>query len=120
MVIQRRHQPPLTADRVAHWQQQRPQQLFGRDRGPANLGLQAVQWRRQLFEHGLNQGPDGTPGMVGGHARFWRERTQHGGLLLVVSAHGLLLRDRVPVSSAACYRMSDLARDPKWTFSAAC
>jgi hypothetical protein len=49
--------------------------------------------------------------MVVGHARFWREITKHGGLLLVVSAHGIVLRERIPVSLAPFYRISDLLRD---------
>ena len=68
VVVELFHQQALRADRVEGLQQQRPQQLLGRDAGPAHLAVQPVEQRREL-----GQGPVGhlvhrPQGMVLGHA----------------------------------------------------
>ena len=49
VVIQLLHQLPFRADRVERLQQQRPQQLFGRDARAANTRIKLVElWRKNV------------------------------------------------------------------------
>ena len=54
------HQLPLRADRVEGLQQQRPQQLLGRDRGPAERRVELGEDRRQLDQRRVDDRP-GSP-----------------------------------------------------------
>jgi hypothetical protein len=51
VVVQLFHQQSLAAHAVEHLQQQRPQQLFRRDRWPTHSRVKLVELRRQLHKH---------------------------------------------------------------------
>jgi hypothetical protein len=55
MVVQLLHQVPLTPYAVAYWQEQRAQQLFGRDRWTPRRGIQCADIAVQLTEHLAHQ-----------------------------------------------------------------
>jgi hypothetical protein len=66
------HEQALAAYAVEHLQQQRAQQVLRRDRGPANLGVELVELRRQLLQHTIDHRPQRPQRMVGGDALFQR------------------------------------------------
>ena len=58
VVIQLLHQLALRAHRVERLQQQRPQQLLGRDRRPAVVRVELVERRRQHRQRLVDDRPD--------------------------------------------------------------
>ena len=87
VVIQLLHQQALAADGVEDLQQLRPQQPLGRNRRPPDAGIQAVELARHVTQHVVDQRPDGTQRVIGGHALLGRHVTEHRIGLTVVSSH---------------------------------
>ena len=87
VVIQLLHQLPFAADGVEHLQQQRPQQLLGRYRGPAPLGVQRAKARRQIRQHLIHHLPQRSQRVVLRDPLLRRDVAEHSTLLLVVASH---------------------------------
>jgi hypothetical protein len=81
------HQEPFTAYRVERLEQQRPQQLLGRNRRAANLRIHLREPRRQRGEHPVGHRANPAQRMVGAHALLGREITEHLIGLIVGSTH---------------------------------
>ena len=58
VVVQLLHELALRAHRIESLQQQRPQQLLGRDRRPADVRIEPVEGRRQHGQRLVDDGPD--------------------------------------------------------------
>src|SRR5205823_8618015 len=98
-------------------QQQRPQELLGRDGRPADPGIQLIEPRRQLLQEAVHHRPHAPQRMIRRDAPLHRHVAPHRALLLlVVAAHAHLLRCR----HAHRNRTVMLARYQKSGFSAAC
>lgn len=67
VVVQLLHQLPLGADRVERLQQERPQQLLRRDRGPPVQRVEPLKLRRQTGQHAVDQRQDRPQRMSGRH-----------------------------------------------------
>ncbi len=63
VVVQLFHQHPLRADAVDRLQQQGQQQLLGRDRGPAALGVEPAEGGIEPIERLIRQPPHLPQGM---------------------------------------------------------
>ena len=116
-VVDLLHQQPLAAYRVEGLQQQGPQQLLGRNRGPADLRVHRRKPRRQRGQGLVRQAPDRPQRVVGPHPLLRRQIAEHIAGLLVRTAH--------PCSSLVGGRMVvrpvEACRSPAGlTFSAAC
>ena len=81
------HQQPLAPDRVERLDQQRPQQLLGRNRRPADVRIHPREAGRQLREHAVGHRPNRAQRMVGADAPLGREVTEHVVRLIVRSTH---------------------------------
>ena len=81
------HQHPLAAHRIQHLEQQRPQQMLGRDRRPAGLRIHRLEARRQPAQRLIGHRPNRPQRMVGRHALLRRQVAKQVAALLVVSAH---------------------------------
>jgi hypothetical protein len=81
------HQEPFTADRVERPEQQRPQQLLGRDQRATDVGVHRREPRRQLGEHPIRHRPNNPQRVIGAHALLRREVTEHVIRLVVGSTH---------------------------------
>jgi hypothetical protein len=77
VVVELLHEQALAADAVEYLQQQRAQQVLRRDRGPADLGVELVELRRQFPEHDVHHRPQGAQGMVGRNALLQRHVAPH-------------------------------------------
>ena len=64
VVVEPLHEQPLAADRVQQLQHQRAQQALGRDGGPADLAVHALEHRIELAQSTVRHRPDGAQGMV--------------------------------------------------------
>ena len=91
------HQHPLTAHRIQHLEQQGPQQMLGRNRRPACLGIQRVEPRRQPLQGLIRHRADGPQRVVRRNALLRRQVTQHFGeeLSLVLPSNQDLHRRRL-------------------------
>ena len=78
----------LAADRVERDQQARLEQVLGRDRRPAALGVHRVEQRREPREHTLHERLDAADRVIVGDEGVRRDRQQHVGLTLSVASHG--------------------------------
>ena len=87
VVVELFQQQPFAPDRVQHLQQQGPQQLLRRDRRPSRLGVQAGEPARHRLQRVIRQRADRAERMIGRHALFRRQVTEHVMGLLIVSAH---------------------------------
>jgi hypothetical protein len=81
------HQHPLAAHRIQHLEQERPQQVLGRDRRPARLGIQLFELRRQPAQGLISHRPNRPQRMIGRHTLLRRQIAKQVAALLVVSAH---------------------------------
>jgi hypothetical protein len=116
VVLQLLHQQPLAAHGVQRLQQQRAQQLLGRDRRPTDVGIQAVKTGRQSPEHRVGHLANRTQRMVGRDPIFRRHVTKQMPGLLVVSTHRL-----APSVNGSIVVRRDHDVDPVGvTFSASC
>ena len=117
VVVELFHQQPFAPDRVQHLQQQGPQQLLRRDRRTSRLGVQAGEPARHRLQRVIRQRADRAERMIGRHALFRRQGTEHVMGLLIVSAH-----DVAPFSNIGSMVVRrDRSVDPiPRTFSAAC
>ena len=89
------HQLPFRADREQGLQQQRPQQLLGRDRGPAGVRVDRRECRRQPVQRRVHQQTDRPQRMVLRYQALRARITEQLAGLTVCSAHPLppLLHD---------------------------
>jgi hypothetical protein len=113
VVIQLLHELALAADRVEHLEQERPEQLLGRDRGPAPLGVQRIEAARERAERPVHELADRAQRMIPGDAGLSREVAEQAALLPVLTTH-----EWAPWFGSRQYRKRD--RRSKHTFSAAC
>ena len=67
VVVELLHQLPLRAHRVERLQQQRPQQLLRRDRGPAVQRVELLELRRQRRQRGIDDRQDRPQRMIRRH-----------------------------------------------------
>jgi hypothetical protein len=65
--VQPLHQLALRADRVQRLQQERPQQLFGRDRRSAHAGIEVMEARGERRQRVVDDHPDGPQRMCSRH-----------------------------------------------------
>src|SRR4051812_47124394 len=70
VVAQLLHQLPLRADREERLQQQGPQQLLGRDRGPPGQRVELIELRRQTRQRRVHQRADLARWMIRRHHRL--------------------------------------------------
>ena len=116
VVVEFLHQQPFAPDRVEHLQHQGAQQLLRRDRRTPRLGVQAGQPARHRLQRVVRQRADRAERMIGRHALFRRQVTEHVLGLLIVAAH-----DGAPFSVGSIVVRRDRSVDPiSRTFSAAC
>jgi len=95
-VVDLLHQEPLAAHGVERLQQQRPEQLLGRNRWPSDVGVHPPEPRRQLAQHLVRHRPNRAQWVVGAHALLGREITEHVAGLLVGSTHATAPLKSVP------------------------
>src|SRR5712692_5004806 len=116
VVVELLHQHPLAAHSVENLKEQRPQQLLGGDRRPAEGRIDRLEAWRHLLQHRVYHGADRPEWMVPGDPLFRGDVAEHASVELVVSTHRHLHRrvETHPTTSI----------DPKsrkmTTFSAAC
>ncbi len=113
VVIKLLHQQPLAAHRVQHLQQQGPQQLLRRDRRPPVRRVESRKFRRQLLQHGIHDLANRPQRMFLRHSLLRRNVAVHRSLLLIFSAHAILLKSLR--RARARFRVT-----PCRTFSATC
>jgi hypothetical protein len=70
IVVELLHQLPLGAHRVEGLQEERPQQLLGRNGGPAGAGVEPRQLAREPLKRLVHNGPDRPQRMIRRHARL--------------------------------------------------
>src|SRR6185312_1714145 len=116
VVVQLFHQQALATHAVKHLQQQRPQQLLRRDRGPTQGRIHFVELWRQFHEHGLGNLANRAQWVILRHSLLWRQVTEHSRLLQIVSTHSLLF-SWLRGSTTRHYYVGPCS---KVTFSAAC
>ncbi len=90
VVLELLDQHALTADRVERLQQQRPQQMLGRDRRPAGRGVQPGELGGQVPKCGVDHRPDRPQGVVGRDPLLGRHVAEHRLRLPIVAAHAHL------------------------------
>ena len=109
VVIELLHELPLAADRVEELEQQRTQQLLGRDGGPAGLGVQPGELRGQLAKGLVDHRADRPQGMVGRHALLGPAVAEHRVRMPIVAAHAhlpLLAESGIPAQSVRTFSAS--------------
>jgi hypothetical protein len=92
VVVQFLHQQPLTPDAVEHLAQQRPEDLFRRDRRAADVRIQLGEVGREVGQDLVDHPPDLPKGMIRGNTILRGDVAEHPVLLSIVSAHRGLLR----------------------------
>lgn len=116
-VVDLLHQEALAAHRVERLEQQRAQQLLGRNRWATDFRVHRLKPRRQLAQDLVRHRPDRPQRVIGTHPLLGREVTEQVVGLLVWATHA-----NAPVKDGA--RMvvrRDRSVDPlSLTFSAAC
>jgi hypothetical protein len=114
VVIELLHQLAFRAHRVESLEQQGPQQLLGRDRRPAEIGIELVEGRRQHRQRLVDDRPDRPQRVVRRHPGLAAQVAEQGLGPNVVAPHHPILHlvvvSREPTGSG-------LKGDP---FSAAC
>src|SRR5215468_7568563 len=116
VVIQLLHQQPFAPRAVEDLQQERPQQLLGRDRGPADRRVERRELEGQLRQHRIHHRPDRAQRMVRRHALLRRQVAPHPGLLAIVASHARLLAMSYAHRSRTFHRLDH----QKSGFSASC
>jgi len=118
VVVEALHQEALAAHRVQQLEQERPQQLLRRDRGPARLRVEAVEERIELGEGPLGHCPDRPQRMVRRHTLLGGPVAPHCAGLWIVTTH--LAPPRVEVALPyQLLRMTDARGSLTARFSAA-
>jgi len=69
----------------------RPQQALGRRRGPARLGVQAIEFRGHGPQDFIHHLPDGAQGVLRGNPVLQRHVAEHPGLLPILSTHKTII-----------------------------
>ena len=118
IVVELLHELPLAPDAVERLEQQGAEELLRRDRGPAGVGVQQGEARRQLLQGAVRHGPNRAERMILRDALFGREVAPH----VALRASGPRIR-RLLVSgrSAAHYtRNWNRVTDEITSFSAHC
>jgi len=87
VIVELLHQLPLTADGIQRLEQQGPQQLLGRNRRPAALGIQPIKPARQRPQRPVGHLTDGAQGMVRRHPLLGRDVAEQLRLRSICSAH---------------------------------
>jgi hypothetical protein len=85
--VQPLHQLALRADRVERLQQERPQQLFGRDRRSSHAGIEVMEARRQPRERLVDDRPNGPQRMGSRHPGLEIDVAEQGTRPLIRPAH---------------------------------
>ena len=73
VVLELLDQQPLAPHRIQHLQQQRAQQLLGRNRRPAEIRIQGFEFPREASQGGIDDAPDRPQRVIGRHALLRRE-----------------------------------------------
>ena len=81
------HQLPFRADAIKRLQQQRPQQLLRRDRGPAVARIEHRKLSRQPLQRRVRNTPDHPQRMISRNQGFWAAIAEQRTCLLVPAAH---------------------------------
>jgi tetratricopeptide (TPR) repeat protein len=87
VVVQLLQKHPFAAHGVEYLQQQRPQQLLGRNRWAARMRVELGKAMRHTFQNIIHHLANGPQGVIGRHPLLRRNVAEHGGLLKVVSSH---------------------------------
>ena len=91
VVIQLLHQQPFAAHAIQALQQERTQQLLGRDGGASHSRIHLTKAARQSTQHLVHQRPQAAQGMVPRYPLFGRKIAEPSVLLAVITSHLVIL-----------------------------
>jgi len=97
VVVELLHELPLRSDRVEGLQQQRPQQLLGRDRGAAVLGIETGELRVECCQGVVGQHADRPQRVVLGDTALGPDVAEKSVPSLVKTAHSARPKDVDPM-----------------------
>ena len=115
IVLELLHELPLAPDRVEQRQQQRAQQLLGRNRRAARLAIERLELRREIAQDGIHELSNGPQRVIGRHPLLEHHRRKHRPLYALVSPHRSPLAEVAPV-----YKTAGVTPEGTPAFSASC
>jgi hypothetical protein len=113
-------QQSLTPNTIEGSQQQHAQAPLGGNRQPPGARAHHIKLGPQRFHHGSDHQQNATQGMMLWDAFRRRDGAERSCLLVVISIHGLILRENIQERAGSLSRRTDFSREQEWRFSAAC